>query len=209
MRQIPSPDALNKFAVNSAQGMDVIWQPLYDYATYAAAGQTSLNFFQLPIGQSGKTLADTNMESAGQLPAPQKFIVESISIDFFPGGSVNGSTVDGTAVNWDDVYTVMKSGWLDFIVGSKSRLQQAPIGAFPPAYRLGGGAALTGAASVANTITSVDYASFAGREFSIIPVTLPANQNFKVSLNWPAAVAINVDARIGVKLNGTLYRSVQ
>ena len=209
MRQPPAPGALDKFAVNSAQGMDVVWQPLYDYTTYAAAGQTSLTFFQTPIGQGGKTLADTNLESAGQLPSPQKFIVESISIDFFPGGDVNGTTVDGSAANWDDVYTVMKSGWLDFVVGSKSRLQQAPLGAFPPAYRLGGGAALTGAASVANTITSVDYASFAGKEFSIIPVTLPATQNFKVTLNWPTAVAINVDARIGVKLNGTLFRAVQ
>lgn len=209
MRQPPAPGALDKFAVNSAQGMDVVWEPLYDYQTYAAAGQTSLTFFQVPIGQGGKTLADTNIQSAGQLPAPTKFIVESISVDFFPGGDVNGSLADGTAVNWDDAYTVLKSGWLDFNVGNKSRLQQAPIGAFPPAYRVAGGAALTGAASVPNTITSVDYASFAGREFSIIPVTLPANQNFNVSLNWPTAVAINNDARIGIKLNGTLFRSVQ
>lgn len=209
MRQIPAPDALNKFSVNSATGLDVIWQPLYDYQVYLAAGQTSLSFFQAPIGQGGKTLADTNMQSSGQLPAPQKFVVESIQIDFFPGNPVGGDVVDGTALNWQDNYDVMQSGWLDFEVGSKSRLQQAPLGAFPPAYRLGGAAALTGAASVANTITSVDYASFAGREFSIIPVTLPANQNFKVTLNWPVAVAISVDARIGVKLNGNLYRSVQ
>lgn len=209
MRQPPSPGALDKFAVNSSQGMDVVWEPLYDYQTYAQAGQTSLAFFQVPIGQGGKTLADTNIQSAGQLPAPQKFIVESIQVDFYPGGDVNGTTVDGSTVNWDDVYTVLKSGWLDFTVGNKSRLQQAPIGSFPPAYRAAGGAALTGAASVANTITSVDYASFAGREFSIIPVTLPANQNFNVTLNWPTAVAINNDARIGVKLNGTLFRSVQ
>lgn len=209
MRQAPTPNALDKYAVNSAQGMDVVWQPLYDYQTYAQAGQTSLNFFQLPVGQGGKTLADTNLEAAGQLPAPQKFIVESIQIDFYPGGDVNGSAVDGTAVNWDDCYTVLQSGWLDFVVGSKSRLVQAPIGAFPPVYRLGGGAAVTGEASVANTISSVDYASFAGKEFMIIPVTLPANQNFKVTLNWPTAVAINNDARIGVKLNGNLFRAVQ
>lgn len=209
MRQIPAPDALNKFSVNSATGLDVIWQPLYDYQTYAQAGQTSLSFFQAPIGQGGKTLADTNMESSGQLPAPQKFVVESIQIDFFPGNDVAGFAADAVAAKWQDNYTVMQSGWLDFQVGSKSRLQQAPLGAFPPAYRLGGGAALTGQGSVANSITTVDYASFAGREFSIIPVTLPANQNFKVTLNWPVAVAITVDARIGVKLNGNLYRAVQ
>lgn len=208
MRQPPSANALDKFSVNAANGLDVIWQPLYDYQTYAQAGQTSLSFFQAPIGQGGKTLEDTNMESAGQLPAPQKFIVESISIDFFPGNDVGRDGNAGLAENWDDVYSVMKSGWLDFIVGSKSRLQQAPLGAFPPAYRLGGAAAETGE-SAATTTSVIDYASFAGREFSIIPVTLPANQNFKVTLNWAAALPISVAARIGVKLNGTLYRSVQ
>lgn len=207
-RQVPAPDALNKYAVNAAGGMDVIWQPLYDFATYAAAGQTSLSFFQLPIGQNGKTLADTNMESAGQLPAPQKFLVESVCVEFFPGNEVGADGNAGLSENWNDVYDVMQSGYLDFIVGSKSRLQQGPIGIFPPGYRLGGAAALTGE-SAATTTSVIDYASFAGREFSIIPVTLPANQNFKVTLNWPAAVPISVDARIGVRLNGTLFRSVQ
>ena len=208
-RGAPGANELNKFSVNASGDMDVIWQPLYDFQTYAQAGQTSLNFFQTPIGQGGKTLEDTNMESAGQLPAPQKFVVEAISVEFFPGNPVNMSVVDTSTLNWDDVYTFMKSGYLDFVVGSKSRLQQTPLGSFPPSYRLGGGAAVTGAASVANTIDGVDYASMAGQMFSIIPVTLPANQNFKVSLNWAAAVPINVAARVGVKLHGNLYRSVQ
>ncbi len=208
-RQAPGSGALQKYSVNSANDMDVIWQPLYDFQTYALAGQTSLNFFQLPVGQGGKTLEDTNMESAGQLPSPQKFIVEAISIEFYPGNPVDMGAVDGTPANWQDTYDVMKSGWLDFVVGSKSRLQQAPIGAFPPAHRLGGGAAVTGATAVANTISGVDYASFAGQMFNIVPVALPENQNFKVTLNWAAALPITVAARIGVKLHGNLYRSVQ
>lgn len=208
-RQAPLSADLERYSVNNANQKDVIWQPLYDYQSYAIAGQTSLNFFQNPIGQNGKTLEDTNMESSGQLPAPQMFIVEAISIDFFPGGSANLAGVDATAENWDDVNTFMQSGWLDFRVGSKSRLQQAPLGSFPPPYRLGGSSAVTGAASVANTITGVDYASMAGQTFSIIPVTLPANQNFTVSLNWAAAVPLNAAARVGVKLHGNLYRSVQ
>lgn len=208
-KQAPSASDLTKYSVNASGDKDVIWQPLYDYQTYAAGGQTSLNFFQNPVGQQGKTLEDTNMLSAGQLPAPQLFIVEAISIDFFPGNPVNMEAVDADAKNWSDVYTFMKSGWLDFGVGNKSRLQQAPLGAFPPPYRLGGSSAVTGAAAAANTITGMDYASMAGQPFGIIPVTLPANQNFTVSLNWAAAVPINTNARVGVKLHGNLYRSVQ
>lgn len=209
MRQAPQANALDKFAVNKAGELSVIYQPLYDYQTYALAGQTSLSFFQNPIGQNGKTLEDTNMRSSGQLPKPQRFLCESISIDFFPGNPVNLDSVDSSNLNWNDVYDVMKSGWLDFTVGSTSMLEQAPIGAFPPAYRLGGGASVTGAASLANTITGVDYASFAGKTFEIIPLTLPANQNFNVTLNWAQAVPISIAARIGVKLNGSLYRAVQ
>ena len=194
-RPIPSSNALNQFSVNASGEMDVIYQPLYDYATYLAAGQTSLNFFQNPIGQLGKTREDTNMESAGQLPAPQKFVVEAISIDFFPGAVTSAGNT-----NWEDAYTVFQSGYLDFVVGSKSRLQQAPLGAFPPPYRLGGSS---------GSAAAVDYSSFAGQMFNIIPVTLPANQNFSVSLNWAVGLPISVDARIGVKLHGNLYRSVQ
>ncbi len=208
-RAIPSPTALDKYSVNNSSGMDVIYQPIYDYQTYSSAGQTSLNFFQNPVGQLGKTLDDTNMESAGQLPAPQKFLVDAIMIDFFPGNSVNMGNVNGTPDNWQDTYDVMHSGHLDFIVGSKSRLKQAPIGAFPPNYRAAGATSVTGSTAAANTISGVDYAGFAGQMFSIIPVTIPANQNFKVTLSWATALPINADARIGVKLMGNLYRSVQ
>ncbi len=208
-RRPPESNALDKYSVNAAGNMSVVYEPLYDYQNYAVLGQSSLNFFQNPIGQNGKTLDDTNMTSAGQLPAPQKFIVDAISIDFFPGGAVNGNTVDGTAINWDDVYTFMKSGHLEFTVGTLPVLRQAPLGAFPAPYRLGGGAAVYGAAALANTVTTIDYASMAGQPFSIIPVTIPANQNFAVSLNWAVAVPINSIARVGIKLHGSLFRSVQ
>lgn len=205
----PSSNALQQYAVNQSGQMDVIYQPLYDYVTYAQAGQTQLNFFQNPKGQSGKTAADTNMTNAGMLPAPQKFLVESISIDFQPGNEIAMNTVDGVANNWQDVFDVANSGYLSFDVGSKNQLEVAPLGAFPPAHRLAGSSSVTGTDSVANTITGVDYAQFAGKEFLITPITIPANQNFSVTLNWPTAVPITVAARIGVRLNGWLYRSVQ
>lgn len=206
-RKAPSPNAISQYAVNQAGAKDVVYQPLYDYQTYAAAGQTSLSFFQNPIGQSGKTLADTNMSIGGSLPAPQMFIVSAICIDFFPGNDVNFNAIDATSDNLDDVYTFMKSGYLDFTVGTKSQLQQAPLGCFPPTYRLGGTEAVTG--TNLTKFAGADYASVAGQIFSIIPVTIPATQNFIVTLNWPSAVAINSAARVGVKLMGDLYRSVQ
>lgn len=205
----PSNNDLDNYSVNSAGDLDVIYEPLYDYVTYSAAGQSSLSFFQNPIGQLGKTFEDTNMESAGQLPAPQKFIVKAICIDFFPGNVVSGAEADANLENWNDTYNVMKSGWLEFKVGIKPRLRQAPVGAFPSTYRLAGTSALTGTPAGAGVVAGVDYASMAGQVFNIIPVTIPQNQNFSVTLNWNTPVPITTDARIGVKLMGNLYRSVQ
>lgn len=208
-RKIPASNALKKYSVNAPNDMDVIYQPLYDYQDYNFAGQTSLIFFQNPIGQNGKTLDDTNMESAGQMPSPQSFVVEGICIDFFPGNAVGTAGIDATADNAQDVYKVMQSGHLNFVVGVKPRLQQAPLGAFPPNYRMAGMSAISGQNTLVGGITLSDYASFAGQVFSIIPVTLESNQNFSVSLNWKTPVPIINTARIGVKLLGTLYRSIQ
>ncbi len=208
-RPVPNGNELSLYAANKAGEMDVIYQPIYDFQTYAAAGQSSLTFFQSPQGQNGKTLEDTNMQSAGQMPNPQKFVVKAISVDFFAGNDVNLSAADGVMNNWQDTYDFFKSGWLDFSVGNKSQCQQAPIGTFPPPYRLGGSSAVTGQSGTANGITGADYASMAGQMFNIIPVVLPANQNFVVTLNWSTPVAINADAKVGVKLHGDLYRSVQ
>lgn len=41
------------------------------------------------------------------------------------------------------------------------------------------------------------------------PVMLEPTQNFKVTLNFPTAVAITNAGRIGVNLHGVLYRNSQ
>ncbi|MGZ7265373.1 hypothetical protein ACXWP3_09695, partial [Streptococcus pyogenes] len=61
---VPTRAELSKYSVNRP-GWEAIKQSLYDYQAYAAAGQTNLTFFALPVGQSSKTLSDTNMTLAG------------------------------------------------------------------------------------------------------------------------------------------------
>lgn len=215
---------LNRFRVNRPGEKEYTRQSLYDIQTYAAAGQQQLLFFQVPKGQGGKTINDTNMEAAGQLPNPKMFLVESIEILFFPG-VLPTTAVASAAIavppavpNFaNDVYTVAKSGSLKFFIGSKTYLEEAPIGRFPPKTRLesdpamslGGG--VTGAGDfVVNN--AADYASFAGRPYRIEPnILLEPNQNFVVELNWPAVVALpsTTAARIGVVLDGQLIRNSQ
>lgn len=208
----PSVGELNRYNVNRAGQAEGIVQPLYDYQTYLAAGQTSMTFFAQPIGQGNKTLADTNMEGAGQMPAPKEQLVTSIQVVFFPGSNPGTFGPQTVANNWNDANAVFQSGYLDFFIGSKSYLQDAPLGKFSNDFRLAGSAALADTTTAgANGHSMIDYATFAGTPYNISPVRLTSNQNFKVTLNWPTAVALpsTVDGRIGIILVGFQYRLSQ
>lgn len=209
-QNLPTLQELDKFNVNRAGQVEGIRQSLYDFQTYAQAGQTGLTFYQVPIGQSGKTKADTNMEVAGSLPAPKRFLVESIEVHFYPGNPIS-ATGAIVAENWNDVYDVSKSGWLDFFIGSKSYLTEAPIGRFAQSTGLQGtGAVADSTTAAASRVTVIDYARFGGMPYLMQPpILLVPTQNFNVSLNWPTAVAIAVAARIGIVMKGILYRNSQ
>lgn len=211
MRIVPLNE-LNKFAVNRSGQEEAIFQPLYDYQAYAAAGQTSLNFFQIPQGQSGKTLADTNMEAAGALPVPKRFLIQAIEIVFFSGVTPSTHGAQAAAEFVNDVNAVAKSGHVQLFIGSKPYLDEAPIGVFPQSWGLGGFAAVAdGTTLAADSQTLIQYARTVGRLYEIPPILIPSQQNFKVSINWPTAVATpsTVAGRIGVRLLGTLYRNSQ
>lgn len=215
---IPNLQELQSYAVNRKGQYEGIRQTLYDFQTYANAGQTSLTFFQVPVGQAGKTLADTNIEVAGSLPQPKHFLVESIEVYLFPGVDPVTTLTTIAAPNFaNDVYAVEQGGSLNFFIGSKTYLEEAPIGRFPPKTKLEveGAHALDFEQAVAadqEAQVSTDYAVFCGRPYYINPATLLIpTQNFKVSLNWPTAVALpsGQDARVGIVLDGVLYRQSQ
>lgn len=217
LAKIPGKRSLRNFNVMQP-GKEAIRQTLYDFTTYAAAGQTSLTFFQTPQGQNGKTLADTNMETAGSLPAGKNFLVESIQLYFFPGiePTTEITTIAETEFS-NDMYAVGKSGYLDLFVSSKSYLQEAPLMKFPPENALNIQASHSmefkqAVAADAEKQVSTDYAYWDGPVYVLNPpVRLVPTQNFKVDLRWPTAVALpsGVDARIGVVLDGILYRNTQ
>ena len=210
MQAIPNLDQLRSYKVRQPGNVEGIGWSLYDFATYVQAGQTSLAFFQAPVGQSGKTLADTNMQLAGQLPSGQAFLIESIEIFLFPTFDPSQTSTTDTVVPefTNDVYTVAKSGLLTLNIGSKTYVQEAPLGKFPPKTRLAGVDAIS--TSEATVTKFTDYAAMAGRPYILrSPYLLESSQNFSVSLTWPTSVAVSADTRIGVSMEGVLYRDVQ
>lgn len=206
--------------------MDVIWDPLYDFNNYVATtGHLTLSFFSTPIGQGttsapgatgSKTNADTNMDSAGQLGKGNQFYVTGVEILFYPGIDPGRAAVAAADVGEfvDDVYNIGKSGVLTFKVGSgRTYIEQGPLMLFPPSTRLAVQTAITTAE--ANTATSafaeVNYATFSGEVYTIVPLLLDANQVFTFVLSWPAAVLLTSDAnaRIGARLRGYRIRNAQ
>lgn len=220
MRNIPSRQNLAKYNVNRP-GWEAIRQSLYDFTTYAIAGHTTLNFFATPNGQGGKTLSDTNMTLAGQLPAAQEFLVNSIEIHFITLTPLtSASTVDAAvgapvlATHINDSYRVRRTGNLVLTIGSKPYLTEAPLGRFPPKTNFEVDAAVALATTVAadSVEARIAVARWTGRPYLLSPadLRLTSSQNFSVSLNWPEGVqGVTADARIGVVLDGILYRRSQ
>lgn len=211
---IPPKIAESKqYDVNRPGQVEAIWQPLYDFQTYANAGTTKeYTFFAVPNGQSGKTKEDTNMEMAAALPAPKSMLVTHVEVVFLPGGNPSTFGAGAASPHWNDTYKMMNKGYLDFFIGSKSYLTDAPIGKFSNSFRLAGAAALADASTAAADIQSqIGYATFGGPLYEITPIKLVANQNFNVTLNFPTTAALpsGVDARIGIILGGFVYRLSQ
>lgn len=214
---VPTRAELSRYSVNRP-GWEAVRQSLYDYQVYAAAGQSQLSFFTSPLGGT-RTLTDTNMTLAGQLPKNQEFLVQSIEVFFSPTTptvaaqmpAAFGAQAIAQVVN--DAYIVGRGGNLVLTIGSKPYLQEAPLGRFPQKAYFGveGAASDTSTAGAAFQARTV-YGRWGGRPYLLDPAALllPENQNFSVALSWPEGVqAIANPGRIGVILDGILYRRSQ
>lgn len=206
--------ARQRYNVNKPGSTEGLRQSLYHFQTYAAAGQTSLRFFQSAIGAGGITRGDTNMLQSGSLPNPQSFLLNSIQLYFFPGVNPSNDAAASQNEFTNDVWQVYSGlSWLELTIGSKTYQSEAPLMKFPPQNRLSVAAAIADTTTAAgNRVTSTNYAAASGPVYKVQgEMWIPPTQNFDVTIYWPTAVALpsTVAGRIGVVLDGVLYRSVQ
>jgi hypothetical protein len=181
---------------------DLITQPLWDTATAAAAGQTQLTYFSLPVGQGttafvgagAKTFADTNMDLAGQLPSGFAFQVNGFRLLF----------------KWDvviaDLQLILNGATFRFVVGQKDFLR-VPARSLPS----GSGIYFQGT-TAATTIGATSGWPTLANNFGIKgkPLILNATENFAAFLVWQSGVqAISAIMPITVVLDGYLGRPVQ
>lgn len=202
---------------------DALYAPLYDSASYAAAGQTSLNFFSLPIGQGtttapgatgSKTEADTNLTNGNILPRDNSFLCTGLEIQVYPGINPGRGAIADAQVGmfWNDVWAIGKSGVVRLKIGGREYVVDGPIMNFTSTAGLGGVAATGSATTPAATLaSSIDYARYVGQAYTLDALWIVPNQNFALKIEWPAAVATpsTTIARVFVRLRGRFTRSAQ
>jgi hypothetical protein len=208
--------ALARATQSARPSRNMIDWELYDYQTYANAGQTSLTFFQIPVGGqlggAARTMAETNM-SANTLPAGQNFILTSLEFVFMSGAATDtfAATAAATSRQAADTNAFMRNGSARFYIGSMDYLQLAPLGAAPQSFGVTFETALA-SNSATTGLTKTEAASNRGKLFEFeYPIMINPSQNFGVTFTWPSAVALpsGVDGKVGVRLKGALIRNVQ
>lgn len=227
-RQNLTKDQLNAYQANVAT-LDVIWQPLYDAQSYGTQGSTQFTYFTAPIGSGttsapgatgNKTIADTNLQTAGQLTLGNREFVVGVEVLLFPGaastfGPGETTTEANTGRFCNDLYAIGKAGTFVLTVGSDRKyVEDGPLNMFPPVTRLALSAALAtslGSTTATAVLDQVDYAAWSGEPYSIVPIFIQENQGFQVQLNFPAAVAppSAIAPRTFVRLRGYRIRNAQ
>lgn len=166
--------------------LDESSQPVFD-TLLLAAGTATYRFFSVPVGGAKSRLL-TNMRLAGQLPAPQSFVVHAVRL----------LIKSATTVIADDCFMQSR---LEFVVGEKEQLV-APSCLF-----------CAGAGTYNNITTDIAQNGMpvAQSIWTLMkPITIGVSQNFYADLIYDTAP---VTAKAGVYvmcvLDGYMTRGVQ
>jgi len=94
----------------SAGGDEIDWSYYDTNAVPAAVGQ--VRYFVNPVGAGGKTIADTNMIAAGQIPKAQHHRVTHLKV-FYTTAAAHGTA------DVQNFYTLLKNTVVEFIIANK------------------------------------------------------------------------------------------
>jgi len=189
--------------------MEVINQPVYDSVSFAqAAAMAKTVLFQTPIGQGGKTLAQTYMTKAGQLEQPQKLVIRAIALFF----ANNTAPVD--LVNF------LQNVSCTLTVGKKPMLECPALNLTAGRGAIAYSAAELGTVAVGD-VQFVSTSNCVPDPRSVFtlnqPIVIEGGEGFSFTLNPETAFNFSaaasrpngVGTTVYVILDGELYRGVQ
>jgi hypothetical protein len=195
MNGIAIPSGFQNHAVTVPNASEWVDKVLWDTQQYAQAGQVFLDFFQgLPA-----SLTAGNLTQAGTI-GNNVMIIRSIGV------FVRQSAAGGVQVG-NDIDILSKQGVFRLEIGAKN-YGIWPIDLLP----VGGG--VDGAAMDNTGLSPYNFANLGvpdPRASYVLtrPLLIPPNLNFRVRLEWTAAVAISIATNLVVCLKGEMGRYVQ
>lgn len=185
----------NESLINVQQGTlskegEVLSYSLFDTITLAAA-TTFHDFYTVPLGQAGKTKADTNMVQAGVMPAGQRLRADFIKV------MVVGDTAGMTDTELNAWFHVMFNTSVEIMVPGKENL-----GIWTLTELMGYSQAMAMAATQEGTVPR-----FSGIFRLQVPILLAAQTPFKVRMEHHSTLTDNTDGmKIKLALSGVLER---
>jgi hypothetical protein len=185
----------------SGRSPEAIWHVAYDTQTYTDNSTTSLDFFSAV--NADKSLS--NMEAAGQFPAPQVFNLYTIAADLWTALPV--STDAAQAGNLNDLYLLLFVGRPRWTF----TLQNKMYGPYPLSV-------LHATGGVSGYIQSTTAAGATVQAASNLPhggwnyngsITIPSQTSFQFNVTWQAAQNLTANWLLRISLFGILSRAVK
>lgn len=203
-QRIAYSQALTDFGVKG--GPRVEQGAIWDKQTYAAAGQTVLNFFTEAYTAAGKGKDKTNMKRGGQMPHNEAILVRAIAVKFTPG--VMPVKVDGDSSYVADLVAAMRGGRVHIKTNGVDVVEDGPLSLFPAETRLDMSFGISdNRAAAAGQFAVGQHGDVIGRIYMPEPFMLDRNQAFDASIAWDTAIALpsNVAGSVIMRLIGDKY----
>jgi hypothetical protein len=193
------------------KGREVIHAMLWDTLLFTNATTLQLIFFQQTM--AALTPDVTNMQNAGMLPFPKKFLIRALR--FFVKQRPE-SVIDGGAGVILDAYSnvalLANTGVLSINIGDKE-FGRYPLRSIPPGNAPDPHIAVIDVGSagiVGGTVAYGQNGLPSSPPFTLaVPLLIETSQNFNVTLSWPAVITLTRNTNLCVCLEGDEIRAVQ
>lgn len=193
---------VNRQAIpKSGASPEAIWHIVYDTKTYTDNTTVTLNFFD-STNVGNKFLS--NMELAGQFPAPQAFEIHGIYVDAWTALPVSTSATNTGDLN--DLALLMFVGTPVWTF----TLQQKAYGSYPltTLHGTGGPTGFGWSSDGAEILQYARNEQCPGWNYNG-SITIPAQTGFQFNISWAAAQDVTANWLFRVSMSGILSRAVK
>lgn len=185
----------------SGASPEAIWHLAYDTKTYVDNTTLLLNFFDATNVGNGFL---SNMETAGQFPAPQVFNIYGVFADLWT--AIGTSTSATNTGNINDIMLLLFTGTPTWTL----TLQQKKYGPYPliALHGLGAPAVFGFSNDGAEILNQAANDRTPGWNYNG-SITIPAQTSFQFQVAWAAVQDLTANWLLRISMSGKLSRAVK